>query len=231
MKMFWKKCVRIIKLTTIFFLVSTLFSVIILRFVPPIVSPLMIIRCFEQIWNGKSLKLKKDWVSFDEISPNLKRAVIASEDQRFMDHHGFDFNAIKKAMEYNKKGKKKVVGASTISQQVAKNVFLWPSRSWVRKGFEVYFTILIEIFWSKERILEVYLNIVELGNGVYGAEAASHYYFNINAKKLSRDQAALLAAILPNPLKWSPTKPSIYILKRRNWIRQNMARMGKVEFS
>jgi len=229
--MFWKKCVRIIKLTAIFFLVSTLFSVIILRFVPPLATPLMIIRCGEQIWNGKSLKLKKDWVSFDEISPNLKRAVVASEDQRFMEHHGFDFDAIKKAMQYNKKGRKKVVGASTISQQVAKNVFLWPSRSWLRKGFEVYFTVLIEIFWSKERILEVYLNIVELGNGVYGAEAASQYYFNINAKKLSKDQAALLAAILPNPLKWSPAKPSMYILKRRNWIRQNMARMGKVEFS
>jgi len=228
--MILKKCVRLIKLTIVCFLVSTIVSVIVLRYIPPVVTPLMILRCVQQVWEGRTLKLKKDWVAFEKISPNLKRAVIASEDQRFLEHHGFDFDAIKKAIEHNQKSRKKI-GASTISQQVAKNVFLWPSRSWLRKGVEAYFTLLIEVFWSKERILEVYLNVVELGDGIYGAEASAQHYYNVSAQKLSKDQAALMAAILPNPLKWSPVRPSMYLLKRRNWIRQNMARLGKIDFS
>jgi monofunctional biosynthetic peptidoglycan transglycosylase len=149
---------------------------------------------------------------------------MASEDQLFLEHFGFDLEAIKKAYKNNNNKKRKITrGASTISQQVAKNVFLWPGRSWLRKGFEVYFTFLIEVCWSKERIMEVYLNVIEMGNGIYGAEAASEYYFKKNASMLNRDQAALIAAVLPNPLRWSPIKPSKYILKRKEWIKRNMA--------
>jgi monofunctional biosynthetic peptidoglycan transglycosylase len=146
-------------------------------------------------------------------------AVIASEDQNFEDHFGFDLAAIKKAEAYNEKHKgKKLKGASTISQQTAKNVFLWQSRSWVRKGFEVYFTFLIEIFWSKQRIMEVYLNVIEMGDGIYGAEACSQEFFHKPSKKLSVQQAALIAAVLPNPRKWSVTKPTPYILHRQQRI-------------
>jgi len=147
---------------------------------------------------------------------------MTSEDQRFNEHFGLDMEAIQKAVQYNEKHKNKKRGASTISQQTAKNVFLFPSRSWLRKGFEVYFTFLIEIFWSKQRIMEVYLNVIELGNGIYGAEAASQYYFHKPANQLSVHQAASLAAILPLPLKWSPTKPNARVVRRTEWIKRNM---------
>ncbi len=171
--------------------------------------------------------MKKDWTSLDEISPNMQLAVICSEDQNFFQHHGFDFNAIEKAMEHNEKHKR-VRGASTISQQTAKNVFLYDGRNWIRKGFEVYFTFLIEVFWSKQRILEMYLNVIEFGDGIYGAEAASEEYFHIPAKKLSRAQAALLAAVLPNPRKYSAKNPSAYIRKRQQWILEQMTNWGEL---
>jgi monofunctional biosynthetic peptidoglycan transglycosylase len=156
---------------------------------------------------------------------------MASEDQKFYEHNGFDWEAIKKAYEYNAKKKRKrpIKGASTISQQTAKNVFLWPGRSWVRKGFEVYFTFLIELFWSKERIMEVYLNVIEMGDGVYGAEAASQTYFKKPASKLTKDNAAAIAAILPNPRKYSASKPGPYIQQRKEWIKRNMGYVERLK--
>ncbi|WP_212116142.1 monofunctional biosynthetic peptidoglycan transglycosylase, partial [Bacteroides pyogenes] len=156
-------------------------------------------------------------VSFDHISPHLPMAVIASEDNRFAMHNGFDFIEIKKAMKENEQGRRRR-GASTISQQTAKNVFLWPQSSWIRKGFETYFTFLIELFWSKERIMTVYLNSIEMGKGIYGAEAAAKYKFGTTALRLSREQCALITATLPNPLRFDSAKPSPYIIKRKNQI-------------
>jgi monofunctional biosynthetic peptidoglycan transglycosylase len=193
----------------------------------------MVIRTTEQLIDGKDIKIKKDWVSINEMSHYLPVAVIASEDQRFLEHYGFDWEAIKKAYELNKKKtrKGKVLGASTISQQVAKNVFLWPSRSFIRKAFEVYFTVLIEFFWSKERIMEVYLNVIEMGDGIYGSEKACMQYFKKHAKNINQDQAAAIAAILPNPRKYSAVRPSSYVAKRKSWIKRNMNYIGKVNFN
>lgn len=214
-----------------FFIISIGLTII-YRFVPVPITPLMIIRCVEQKQDGKEMKLKKDWVSYDEISPALPLAVVAAEDQLFLDHYGFDFNAIEKALKNNEKKskRKKMKGASTLSQQTAKNVFLWPSRTWVRKGFEVYFTGLIELFWSKQRILEVYLNVVEMGDGVYGAEAAAQHHFKRSASKLNREQSALIAACLPNPRKWSASKPTGYISGRQAWILRNMNNIERLDF-
>jgi len=191
----------------------------------------MLIRTVEQSINGEPLRLKKEWKSLEEISSQLQLAVVASEDNRFTEHSGFDLEAIKKARNYNdnKKGKR-VHGASTISQQTAKNVFLWSGRSWIRKGLEVYFTFLIETVWGKKRIMEVYLNVIEMGDGIYGAESASQKYFHKPASYLTREQAALIAAILPNPRKWNPSRPSAYLLNREQWILWNMANIGKVEY-
>lgn len=207
-----------------FFIIS-IASVVLFRFVPIPATPLMIIRCVEQKVNGKDLKLRKDWVSLKEISPNLQLAVVCSEDQNFIVHNGFDFKAIEKAMDYNESHRKQR-GASTISQQTAKNLFLWPGRSWVRKGLEVYFTFLIETVWSKERIMEVYLNIIEMGDGVYGAQATAKLYLNKNASALNRSDAALIAAVLPNPIRFSILKPSGYIRKRQSWIIRQMGYWG-----
>ena len=177
----------------------------------------MVIRSTQQIFNGEKTVLKHKWIPFDEISNNLPLAVIASEDNRFATHNGFDFVEIQKAMKENEKRRKKR-GASTISQQTAKNVFLWPQSSWIRKGLEVYFTVLIEFFWSKERIMEVYLNSIEMGKGIYGAQAVAKYKFNTTAKKLTGGQCALIAATLPNPIRFNSAKPSPYILKRQKQI-------------
>ena len=209
-----------------FFIISIV-STILFRWIPIPVTPLMLIRCVEQKMDGKEMKLKKDWVSFEEIAPSLQLAVVCSEDQNFIKHNGFDFEAIDKALEYNETHKKKR-GASTISQQTAKNVFLWPGRSWIRKGFEVYFTFLIELFWSKERIMEVYLNVIEMGDGVYGAQAAAKQFFKKDAKSLSKSESATIAAVLPNPIKFNAGKPSGYILKRQSWIMHQMALWGGV---
>jgi monofunctional biosynthetic peptidoglycan transglycosylase len=212
---------------TMWFFTISIISVIFFRYAPIPFTPLMLIRCVEQKIDNKDLKLYKDWVSFDEISPNLQLAVVCSEDQNFIEHNGFDFKAIEKAMDYNENHSKKR-GASTISQQTAKNVFLWPGRSWIRKGLEVYFTFLIETFWSKERIMEVYLNVIEMGDGVYGAEATANLYFNKKAIHLSKSEAALIAAVLPNPRKFSIARPSPYIRKRQAWIIRQMGYWGGV---
>lgn len=214
---FRMKKIRIIVLTSIlYFFVYTIQVVVVHKFVNPVVTPLMIWRVTQGVFGGDhSLVIHKTWKPIEKISPNMVCAVIASEDQRFLQHNGFEWDAIKKAMAYNKKHKgKKMKGASTISQQTAKNVFLFPSRTWIRKGAEMYFTFLIELIWSKERIMEVYLNIIELGDGIYGVEAASKKYFKTTAQKLSKKRAASLAAILPLPLEWSPTKPGKYTSKR-----------------
>jgi monofunctional biosynthetic peptidoglycan transglycosylase len=200
-------------------------SVIIFRWVPIPVTPLMLIRCVEQKSDGKEIRLKPDWVSLDKISPKLQLAVVCSEDQNYLKHYGFDWGAIQKALDNNEKGKK-IRGGSTISQQTAKNVFLWPGRSYIRKAFEAYFTLLIELIWSKERIMEVYLNSIEMGNGVYGAEAASNFWFKKSAEKLNKDESAAIAAILPNPLHYSANPPSTYIAKRKVWIKQQMSFWG-----
>lgn len=217
-----------------FFGISIL-SVIIFRFIPVPVTILMVQRCVEQKLDGKPMVLQKDWVPLDEISNNLQLAVVTSEDQQFLWHKGFDFEAIEKAVKYNEKQKKrkrsKMRGASTISQQTAKNAFLFPMRSFMRKGLEVYFTGLIELLWSKERIMEVYLNVIEMGDGIYGAEAAAQYYFHKPASRLTAAEAARIAAVLPNPIRFNAGKPSAYVLKRQSWI-QNQMRMwgGKLDY-
>jgi len=214
----------------IWFFALSIGLVLIFKWVPVPVTFFMLQRCVVQKFDGESMKLKKDWVSIDKIANNVQLAVVCAEDQNFVRHQGFDFVAIKKAMDYNErmedKGKNKRRGASTISQQTAKNVFLWHGRSFIRKGFEVYFTFLIETLWSKERIMEVYLNVIELGNGVYGVEAASQAYFKKPAAKLSNNEAALIAVVLPNPRKFSIANPSGYVLKRQNWCTKQMRHWG-----
>jgi monofunctional glycosyltransferase len=231
MKDFWKITWKWIRYVSLFFFLSTILSVLTYRFINPPITPLMIIRVFQQAIDGEKILLKKEWVSLDKISPQLQLAVVASEDNRFLEHRGFDFQAIEKAKDYNEKKKgKRMRGASTISQQTAKNVFLWPQRSWIRKGLEAYFTFLIELVWSKKRIMEVYLNVIETGKGIYGVEKASQIYFNKRALKISPGEAALVAAILPNPLKWSPSRPTPYLLSRQQWILWNMGNIGKLEY-
>ena len=231
MKKLFFRFLKFFKYFIIIYFVSSLFFVILFRFVNPPITPLMMIRLLEQSWGGQTIKLQKDWVALDKMSPNLPLAVVSSEDNLFMAHSGFDFESIEKAKEFNaKKQGKKVRGASTISQQTAKNVFLWPQRSWVRKGLEVYFTVLIEFVWGKKRILEVYLNVIETGKGIYGAEAASQVFFGKPSSKISRGEAALIAAVLPNPLKWSPSSPTPYIRGRQQWILWNMNNIGKLDY-
>ncbi len=225
-----RKLLSLIKYIVFFFFISTVGITIIYRFIPPPVTPLMIIRLVEQTVEGEKLKLYKDWEPIKRISPNMVQAVVASEDNNFMKHFGVDFEAIKKAKELNKKGKV-LRGASTISQQTAKNVFLWPHRSWFRKGLEVYFTGLIEIFWGKQRIMEVYLNVIEMGDGIYGTQAASQMYFNKSASELNKPEAALIAATLPNPRIYKVSNPSSYIRKKQQRIMRAMNRIEKVHFS
>ena len=202
---------------------STILAVVALRFLPVYFTPLMFIRLAQQAGEGKELRLSHHWVSLDKISPFMPVAVIASEDANFMQHHGFDYKAIEHAVERNRKHpEKQKLGASTISQQTAKNVFLWPGRSWTRKGFEVYFTVLIELIWPKERIMEVYLNSIEMGEGIYGASAVAEAHFGIQAKDLDRSQCALIAATLPNPRKFSSKHPSAYMQKRQARILKEM---------
>jgi monofunctional glycosyltransferase len=225
---FTTRILRVFKVGAVFFFVSTILVSLVYRFVPPPVSPLMLMRIIEQLANGEELKLEKDWVSYHNISPNLVRAVITSEDNNFLDHYGIDFEAIEKARKLNERGKK-LRGASTISQQTAKNVYLWPGRNYIRKGLEVYFTYLIELTWSKQRIMEVYLNVIEMGDGIYGAEMASQTYFHKPALDLTRSEAALIAAVLPNPRKWSPAHPSSYIIRKKNWIVGHMNKFSNPE--
>ena len=205
------------------FFASTILSVVILRWVPVYFTPLMFIRLAQQKVANQELTLHHHWVPLDEIAPSLPLAVMASEDAHFLEHHGFDFKAIEKAAMRNiKHPDKRKHGASTISQQTAKNVFLWPGRSWVRKGFEVYFTGLIELVWSKERIMEVYLNSIEMGDGIYGADAVAQWHFGTTAKELTKRQCALIAVSLPNPRRFNSARPSGYMLKRQSRILREM---------
>ena len=205
------------------FFASTILSVVILRWVPVYFTPLMFIRLAQQKVVNQELTLHHHWVPLDEIAPSLPLAVMASEDAHFLEHHGFDFKAIEKAAMRNiKHPDKRKHGASTISQQTAKNVFLWPGRSWVRKGFEVYFTGLIELVWSKERIMEVYLNSIEMGDGIYGADAVAQWHFGTTAKELTKRQCALIAVSLPNPRRFNSASPSAYMLKRQTRILREM---------
>jgi monofunctional biosynthetic peptidoglycan transglycosylase len=187
-------------------------AVVLYRFVPPPMTILMIERLFE----GRGFDHR--WVPLSQMSPALPRAAIAAEDARYCQHHGFDFTAIEKAIRHDERRPARLRGGSTISQQTAKNVFLWPDRSWVRKGFEAYFTVLIEAFWGKPRIMEVYLNTVEMGPGVYGVEAAAQRYFHVGARNVTPVQAARLIAILPSPLKWQVADPGAYVRRRTGKI-------------
>lgn len=208
------------------FFIVTISWVILYRWINP---PTTYLQLRESCNCPEGSTYHKEWVDAEDISLYMKLAVVASEDNNFMKHNGLDWGAIEKAKKYNATHKKKR-GASTISQQVAKNVFLWPGRNWVRKGFEVYFTYLIEFFWSKERIMEVYLNVIEMGPCKFGVQAAAKDYFKTSAKKLSREQAALIAGALPNPKKFNPGKPSNYLTKRKNAIVRLMRLIGDSYF-
>ena len=208
----------------LFFLLSIFFTII-FRWVNPPVTPLMVIRKVQY-----GYPIEKKWKPIEEISPYMYRAAIASEDNYFLGHNGFDVIAIDQAVKERKSGTRKR-GASTISQQTAKNVFLWPKSSWLRKGFEVYYTFLIETFWGKERIMEVYLNVIEMGPGIYGAEAAAQHYFHCSAKQLSARQAALITACYPAPLHRNPARPSGYLNRQAGVIQGRMAKYGNPKFT
>lgn len=220
-----KRLIRFIFKSAIAFILFSILWVGIYRWIDVSATPLMTIRKLQATKNHET---KHNWVPLDSISKNLQLAVICSEDQRFLEHHGFDKKGIQKAIKEHKEGKR-LRGASTISQQTAKNVFLWPHRSWIRKGLESYFTLLIEHLWSKERILEIYLNSIEMGDGVYGAEAAAQYWFATSAIALSKEEAAAIAAILPNPKRLA-TPPSAYTQKRKEWIINQMRNYGTLAF-
>ena len=212
---------KVLQGMVIFFFASSILSVVAYRWLPVPVTPLMLIRCVQQVSHGEHVRLRHHWVPLDSMSLYLPVAVIASEDQRFLQHNGFDLDAIGQALEERRMGKRQR-GGSSISQQTAKNVFLWPRSSWVRKGLEAYFTILIELCWSKQRIIEVYLNSIEMGDGIYGVEAVAQLHFGVPASDLTRANCALIAATLPNPLKFSSKEPSAYMLKRQTWIMRQM---------
>ena len=220
---------RIFRNSVIVFFVVSIVWVLIDWFTPVIVTPLMVMRSVESVLQGKMPKNSKTWVSIDDISPNMVQAVVTSEDNLFLSHHGFSFEAMTKAFEHNQKAKR-IRGGSTISQQTAKNVFLFPQRSYIRKGLEAYFTVLMELSWSKKRIMEVYLNVIEMGDGIYGVEAAAQEYFGVHASQLSRSQAAAIAACLPNPRRFNAGHPSGYIQRRKAHIMSLMDKVGQVNF-
>ena len=224
-----KKISRWIWKAMLWFFGLSIVSVIIFKWVPIPFTPLMVIRIIEFKSDNQDAIYSHDWVPLEEISPNLQKAVIASEDGNFLKHSGFDFEAMQKAFKNNQKGRK-LKGGSTISQQTAKNVFLWQGRSYVRKGLEAYFTVLIELIWGKERIMEVYLNSIEMGNGVYGAQEATRHWYRKEAKNLTKREAAGIAAILPNPRKYKATNSSSYIERRKDRIMRVMRHVGKIEY-
>lgn len=229
MKIFRKIAKGLGKILLVFFIYSIGLTLI-YRLVPVYFTPLMGIRLVEQAFDkDKALKLDKDWTPIDQISAHMVQAVVAAEDQKFPDHFGFDVAAIRSALEGNQAGKN-LKGGSTISNQTAKNVFLWPGRNYLRKGLEAYFTLLIEIFWSKERIMEVYLNVIETGEGMYGVEAAAQTFYEKQASQLNRKESAMIAAVLPNPRRWSPAKPTGYNYQRQSWILRNMNNLHPVNF-
>lgn len=218
-----------VKLTFILFVGISLFMVLLYRFVNPPVTLLMISRGFQRKSDGKDWKIDKKWVDFDSIADPMKRAAVAAEDQKFLNHFGFDFAAMEKAIDKNAHSHK-LIGGSTISQQTAKNVFLWEGRSYIRKGFEAWFTMLIELFWSKKRIMEVYLNVIEMGDGIYGIEAAAQNYYHKDASQLSKKESAAIASIFPSPLHWSPTNPDNRVRHHQYLILKNMRRLGPLDF-
>lgn len=207
---------RLLKKILFIVFITQLMYILILKWIDPPVTLTQV----SSFFSGHGLR--RDMVDAEEISPQARLAVMASEDQLFPDHNGFDIKSIEKALAYNKKKPGRVRGASTISQQVAKNVFLWQGRSWIRKGLEVYFTFMIELIWGKKRILEVYLNVAEMGEGIFGIEAASQAYFKKPASKLTAQEASMIAAILPNPKKYRISPPSRYVSTRSGWIRRQM---------
>ncbi|WP_186757340.1 monofunctional biosynthetic peptidoglycan transglycosylase [Echinicola salinicaeni] len=225
-----RKLFRFLFKIILWFFILSMGLTVAYRFVPIYITPLMVIRLVEQSKDEeREMKLEKTWVPIGEISKHMAQAVVASEDQKFLEHSGFDMEAIREALKDNESGKR-LRGGSTISNQTAKNVFLWPGRNYLRKGLEAYFTVLIELIWSKERIIEVYLNVIEVGDGIYGVEAASQKFYQKPAANLSRNQAAMIAAILPNPLLWSPARPTAYNYKRQSWILRNMNNLKPVGF-
>ncbi|WP_179353184.1 monofunctional biosynthetic peptidoglycan transglycosylase [Winogradskyella vidalii] len=223
-----KRLFRFIGKLVLWCIILSVGLVFLYKYVPVPATPLMFIRYFE---NTDETKIwKHDWVTIDDISKHMQLAVICSEDQKFLAHNGFDIEAIEKAYAYNKQGKR-LRGGSTISQQTAKNVFLWPERSWFRKGLESYFTFLIEMIWSKERIFEVYLNSIEMGQGIYGVEAAAQHWFNKSAVNLNAYEAAAIASILPNPRNYKANPATSYIQKRKQWIVKQMRFYGEFNLS
>ena len=207
--------------------IASVFLVAVFTWLPVPATPLAGIRALQSAVNGEPVKFQKSWVAIDDMSPVILKAAIASEDFRFVEHNGFDFQAIKKAIEANRRAERRghgrLRGGSTISQQTAKNVFLWPGRNYLRKGLEAWLTVWIETFWSKRRILEVYLNVIEFGEGVYGVEAASRKYFKKSAKRLSASEAALLIAVLPNPKRFKVDRPSGYVRFRQTAILRRLS--------
>ena len=227
---FMSKLTRFLFKALLWFFGLSLFFVVFFKFVPVPFTPLMVIRAIENKAAGKEVFFSHDWEPIENISMNLQKAVIASEDGTFLKHNGFDFVAMQKAYKSNERGRR-IKGGSTISQQTAKNVFLWQGRSYLRKGLEAYFTVLIEIIWGKERIMEVYLNSIEMGDGVYGAQAATEHWYRKDASSLTPIQAAGIAAILPNPRKYSATSSSSYINRRKAKIVRVMRTVGKIDYS
>ena len=219
-----KKTFRFISIVMLVMFLSSITIVVIYRFVPIPGTPLMLSR---HIFNEAPIHYR--WTPLEDISKHLPLAVVSSEDNLFTEHNGFDFDAIKLALEESRKGKRKR-GASTISQQTAKNVFLWNGRSWLRKGLEAYYTVLIELIWGKERIMEVYLNCIEMGHGIYGAAAVAEHHFDKEPSKLTRSECALIAATLPQPLKFNSKRPSAYMRKRQSAILRMMKLINKVEY-
>jgi monofunctional biosynthetic peptidoglycan transglycosylase len=213
-----------LKAAVVLFVASVL-AVVALRWIPPLTSGVMIERRLDALVAGKSYSIDYRWMPWNRIAKHAGLAVIAAEDQHFPTHHGFDLESLQKAIDAHEKGQR-LRGASTISQQVAKNVFLWSGRSFVRKGLEAYFTVLIELVWPKRRILEVYLNVAEMGDGVFGIEATSRRCFGKPASRLSPSEAALIAAVLPNPIRFRVDRPSAYVLERRAWILEQMSQLG-----
>ncbi len=222
----WKRLWRWLFSWVCFFILASTIAVGVLRWLPVPTSSFMLYRHYEDLVNNQGFKpIRYAWINYEAMSHYAPQAVIASEDQHFFQHAGFDIAAISKAIESNRRGKK-IRGASTISQQVAKNLFLTPNRSYLRKGIEAWFTVLIEQFWTKQRILEVYLNIAEFGDHIFGIDSASYRYFGIPAKKLTAQQAALLAATLPNPRLYHADKPSSFVVKRQRWILRQMRNLA-----
>ena len=225
-KTFFKILLRIF----LFFIAITIVPVIIYKFIPIPASPLMFVRTLEMKSKGESVHINYNWISIDKMSPYLFQAAIAAEDDNFLEHFGFDFDAIKKAFKSNQKNVKRIKGGSTISQQTAINVFLWSHRDYIRKGLEAWFTALTELVWGKKRIMEVYLNVVELGDGVFGVEVASQKYFKKSASKLSKSEAAALIAVFPNPRVYRVINPSAYTQRYKWAILKRMNMMPEVKF-